>query len=43
VGGLSMLVSLVMWLALQAEFFGILLGQIGLFVAITLYRVRREP
>jgi hypothetical protein len=42
-GGLSVLVSLTVWLGLQGGFFGILLGQIGLFVAITLYRVRREP
>ena len=42
-GGLSILISLVLYLVLNGGFLGIVLGQLGLFVAITAYRVRREP
>jgi hypothetical protein len=42
-GGLSILISLAVYLGLNGGLFGIVLGQLGLFAAITLYRVRREP
>ena len=42
-GGFSILISLGVYLGLNAGLFGIVLGQLGLFAAITLFRVWREP
>ena len=42
-GGLSILVSLAAILGLHGGIFTVLLGQLGLFAAITAYRVWREP
>ena len=39
---LSVAVSLVIWLLLRGGFLWIVLGQVGLFVAITIYRVWRK-
>jgi len=41
--GLSILISVVIWHWLHGGFVAVLLGQIGLFAAITLYRSRRKP
>lgn len=40
--GLSILVSCVIWLWLHGGFVAVFLGQVGLFVAITLYRCSRS-
>ena len=42
-GGLSLLVSLVIWRLLHGGFFWVLLGQLGLFAAITAWRTRKKP
>jgi hypothetical protein len=41
--GLSILVSLGIWFLLHGGFFSVLLGQVGLFVGITLYRYWKNP
>ncbi len=40
---LSILISLGIWFLLRGGFFSVLLGQVGLFVGITLYRYWRDP
>ena len=42
-GGLSVLVSVVIWRWLHGGFVWVLLGQLGLFVAITAWRARKKP
>jgi hypothetical protein len=41
--GLSILISLAMWILLRGGFFSVLFGQVGLYIGITLYRYWREP
>ncbi len=40
--GLSVLISVVVWSLLHGGFIAVLLGQVGLFVGITLYRSRKK-
>ncbi len=40
---LSLLISVAVWQWLHGGFIAVLLSQIGLFVAITLYRSRKKP
>ena len=42
-GGLSLVISAVAFLWLRCGWFGILIGQIGLFVGITIFRILRKP
>ena len=42
-GGLSVLVSLVVWRWLHGGFIAVLLGQVALFVGITAWRARKKP
>ena len=39
----SLLISVTIWRWLHGGFIAVLLGQVGLFVAITLYRSRKKP
>jgi len=39
----SILISVVIWRWLHGGFLAVLFGQVGLFVAITLYRSRKKP
>ncbi|HUB86287.1 MAG TPA: hypothetical protein VMB22_00230 [Verrucomicrobiae bacterium] len=41
-GGLSLTISMVMLLLIHAGLIGIILGQVGLFAGITLFRVLRK-
>jgi hypothetical protein len=41
--GASILISVAIWRWLGGGWFAVLLGQVALFVAITLFRVRRKP
>jgi hypothetical protein len=41
--GLSILISIAIWSLLRGGFFSVLLGQVGLFVGITLYRYWKNP
>jgi hypothetical protein len=42
-GGLSVLVSLIVWRWLHGGFIAVLVGQVALFVAITAWRARKKP
>lgn len=42
-GGLSVMISAVAFFGLGCGWFGISLGQIGLFVGITIFRILRKP
>ena len=42
-GGLSLLISIALWRWLHGGMITILLGQFGLYAAITLYRSRKKP
>ncbi|HWH70101.1 MAG TPA: hypothetical protein VNT26_12000 [Candidatus Sulfotelmatobacter sp.] len=41
--GLSAFISVAIWGWLRGGFIAVLLGQIGLFAAIPLYRCRKQP
>ena len=41
--GLSVLVSAVVWYLLRGSFMLVSLGQVGLFIAITVFRARKKP
>ena len=41
--GLSALISVAIWRGLHGGVIAVLLGQIGLFAGITLYRSRKKP
>ncbi|HVV71119.1 MAG TPA: hypothetical protein VHI52_06425 [Verrucomicrobiae bacterium] len=40
--GLSLLVSIIIWRWLHGDFPLVLLGQFGLYIAITIYRARKR-